>query len=244
MARKTIDSEKIIKLLKEAQGVKTESEQNETEAPKGYSLIKAIREEKEYKSNVNRRDKKSRSILEKDNKTKNASVILPGQMIMFDYFEPKTKDELKYYDAQPVTIFFNVINTPLGRRVLGFNIHYYPPQVRWQIMDRIYVIFKPIYDKSWGKPLEKKIGGINYALLIEQLESQGLAFGVRMYDPSLMARITPIQFKDWSKAALTEGSFKKRTREAIMNYWSQAFGKKKKKKGKGRKPTKEGPKEK
>ena len=228
MARKTIDIEKVIKLLKEARGVKTESEEDRTTAPKDYDLLKAIREEKEYKSNIGRRNSKSRRILEKSNKVGNSASILPGQLIMFDYFEPKTKEELEYYDAQPVTIFFNVIKTPLGQRVLGFNVHYYPPRVRWIIMNRIYEIFKPIYDKSWGEPLSKRISGINYQLLLEQLESQGLTFGVRMYDPKLMARITPIKFRDWSKAALTEGSFKKRTREAIMNYWNNEFGKKKK----------------
>ena len=78
--------------------------------------------------------------------------------------------------------------------------------------------------------MSKKIAGMNYQLLLEQLESQGLTFGVRMYDPKLMAKIIPIKFKDWSKAALTEGVFKKRTRDAIMNYWQNEFGKKNKQK--------------
>lgn len=232
MAKKIINREKILELLREARGVKTESEENRLSAPKDYDLLKAIRTEKEYKSNIGRRNRKSRKVLEESNEIQNSSSILPGQLIMFNYFEPKTKEELEYYDAQPVTIFFNVIQTPLGQRVLGFNIHYYPPRVRWIIMNRIYDIFKPIYDKSWGKPLDKRIGGINYQLLLEQLESQGLTFGVRMYDPKLMTRITPIKFADWSKAALTEGSFKKRTRDMIMNYWRNEFGKKKQQKPK------------
>lgn len=230
MAKQIINREKILELLQEVRGTKTESAKDNTRAPKDYNLLKAIRSEKEYKSNVGRRDRRSRKVLEESNEVKSKGSIIPGQLIMFNYFEPKTKEELEYYDAMPVTIFFNVFKTELGDRVLGFNIHYYPPRIRWQIMNRIYEIFKPIYDKSWGEPMSKKIAGMNYQLLLEQLESQGLTFGVRMYDPKLMAKIIPIKFKDWSKAALTEGVFKKRTRDAIMNYWQNEFGKKNKRK--------------
>ena len=38
-------------------------------------------------------------------------------------------------------------------------------------------------------------------------------------DPKLMDKITPIPTKYWQKAVFTEGRFKKRTREAILNYW-------------------------
>lgn len=234
---KIIDKEKIIKLLEGQKGGKVDP--GDASAPRDFKLIKAIRNEKEYKSNVVRRDRKVRKVLEDSNKVSGQAAVLPGQMIMFDYFEPRTKEELEYYDALPVTIFFNVINTKNGRRVLGFNVHYYPPYIRYQIMDRIFDIFKPIYIDSWSDSLKKKIGGINYQLLLEQLEAEGLAFGVRMYDPGLMGRIKPIPPRDWSKAALTEGKFHKRTREQILNYWKNEFGKnlkkEKNKKQKGKK---------
>ena len=51
---------------------------------------------------------------------------------MFDYFEPATEEDLEYYDAMPCTIFFGIIKTEEGPRVMGFNNHYYPPKIRFK----------------------------------------------------------------------------------------------------------------
>lgn len=187
--------------------------------PNNYRLYESIRQDKLYKSNIGVRDKSARKLLETDLEIKQTSSILPGQLIMFNYFEPATERELKYYDAMPVTIFFNKIKTDDGPRVLGFNIHYYPPRIRYQIMDRIFEIFKPFYQKAWNDPLKKELSYMEYKMLMEQLTKAKLDFGVRMYIPKLMDKITPIPTKYWQKAVFTEGRFKKRTREAILNYW-------------------------
>ena len=188
--------------------------------PKDYSLIKAIREEKLYKNNVGVRDTRVRKWVSENIKPMSKGSIMPGQLIMFNYFEPATKEELEYYDAMPCTIFFNEFKTQDGQpRVLGFNLHYYPPKMRYIVLDRIFSIFKPIYEKSWNDPLHQGMSYIQYKMLLEQLQNQGLDFGVREYIPNLMHSIRPIPPKDWSKAVFTEGRFKKRTREQILNYW-------------------------
>ena len=188
--------------------------------PRDFSLIKAIREEKIYKSNVGVRDTRVRKWVDENIKPMSKGTIMPGQLIMFNYFEPATKEELEYYDAMPCTIFFNEFKTKDGQpRVLGFNLHYYPPKMRYIVIDRIFSIFKPIYEKSWNDPLHKGMSYMQYKMLLEQLQNQGLDFGVREYIPNLMHSIRPIPPKDWSKAVFTEGRFKKRTREQILNYW-------------------------
>ena len=53
------------------------------------------------------------------------------------------------------------------------------------------------------------------------MENAGLGFGVRMYDPKLMYNVTPVPVEFWSKAVLTEGQFKKQTREKILDYWKK-----------------------
>jgi len=187
---------------------------------KNFSLIKAIREEKIYKSNIRVRDYRVRKWVDENIKPMGKGSIMPGQLIMFNYFEPATKEGLEYYDQCPVTIFFNEFKTKEGQtRVLGFNLHYYPPRMRYIVADRIFSIFKPIYEKSWNDPLKKGMSYMQYKMLLEQLQSQGLDFGVREYIPNLMHDIKPIPPKDWQKAVFTEGRFKKRTREQILNYW-------------------------
>lgn len=87
-------------------------------------------------------------------------------------------------------------------------------------MNRILEIFKNIYKQDWNG-VNEEISYFDYHMLVYQLQKAKLDFGVRMYDPNLMTYIRPVPPKFWSKAVLTEGYFKKRTREAIMNYWKQ-----------------------
>lgn len=188
-------------------------------APKDFDMLKAIRSEKIYKYNIKYRDKHARNFVNENYDIKGKPAILPGQLIMFNYFEPKTKEELQYYDAMPCTIFFGIVNTKNGKRVIGFNIHYYPPRIRYQLMNRIYEIFKPMYEKQFNEPLKEEMSYFNYKMLISQLQKAKLDFGIREYIPQLMAKIVPIPVSGWQKAVFTEGHFKKETREQILNYW-------------------------
>lgn len=188
-------------------------------APKDFNLLKAIRKEKEYKSNVKRRDTVIRKYVDENVDTSGRGSVLPGQLIMFNYFEPATKDKLQYYDAMPCTIFFGIVNTKNGKRVIGFNIHYYPPRIRFQLMNRIFEIFRPIYSKNFDKPLDSEMDYFNYKMLISQLQKAKLDFGIREYIPNLMASVKAIPVSMWQKAVFTEGHFRKETREQILNYW-------------------------
>lgn len=188
-------------------------------APKDFDMLKAIRSEKHYKSNVKRRDVASRKYIDENLKTKGRTSVFPGQLVMFNYFEPATEEKLEYYDAMPCTIFFGVVKTKNGPRVIGFNIHYYPPRIRFQLMNRIYEIFKPMYSENFNDPLDDEMPYFNYKMLMDQLQKANLDFGIREYIPNLMAKVVPIPVKDWPKAVLTEGHFRKETRQQILNYW-------------------------
>ena len=147
-------------------------EASPSKPPRDYSLIKDIREEKLYKSNIVKRDTAVRKWVDNNIDTKNKGEIMPGQLIMFNYLEPKTKEELEYYDQLPCTIFFSEFNTKDGEpRVLGFNLHYYPPKIRYMVADRIFSIFKPIYEQSWNSPLNRPMSFMQYKMLLEQLET-------------------------------------------------------------------------
>lgn len=214
-----IDSNSEQKNNEEEKKSKKSSSKKPGKAPKDFNMLKAIRNEKLYKANIKRRDVSARKYIDEEVESEGKSSILPGQLIMFNYFEPVTEDKLEYYDAMPCTIFFGIINTKNGRRVLGFNIHYYPPRIRYQLMNRIYEIFKPIYAKNFDKPLKKEMDHFNYKMLISQLQKASLDFGIREYIPGLMGDIKPIPASEWPKAVFTEGHFRKETREQILNYW-------------------------
>lgn len=201
------------------------SKRKANKAPKDFDMLKAIRAEKDYKSNIKRRDVNSRKFIDENYDIKGKPAILPGQLIMFNYFEPATKEQLEYYDAMPCTIFFGIVKTKNGPRVIGFNIHYYPPRIRFQLMNRIYEIFKPEYSKHFNTPLSEEMSYFNYKMLISQLQKAKLDFGIREYIPNLMASIVPVPVSAWPKAVLTEGHFRKETRQQILNYWkNKAIG--------------------
>lgn len=182
-----------------------------------FTILKDIKSSPMYgKTN---RDPFARQIIESNCQQAPRNRIVPGQLVLFEYFDPKTKSKLEYYDASPCTIFFGVFRSKQGRRILGFNIHYYPPKIRYSIMDKIFKIYRPVYTKYFTTGTTKEIDAFDYAYLISALKKNGLDFGVREYIPSLIGKTWMIPPNQWQVAVFTEGWFKKQTRAAIMKYW-------------------------
>lgn len=56
-----------------------------------------------------------------------------GSMYMY-FYDPKTKEDLPYYDRFPLVFVVEMYNDGF----LGINLHYLPPQLRAQLMDALY----------------------------------------------------------------------------------------------------------
>lgn len=196
--------------------------------PSQYDLLKAIRGKKQgdikgekslYHSNFAKRDIKARQWIAENLEMGNKTQIFPGQMLIFDYAQPKLEEQLEYYDAGPCTIFFGLFQSQEGPRVIGWNLHYYPTRVRFRMIGRLFELFKKDYLKAWNEPLTHQLTGFDYKRIIRLLKSANLDFGIREYIPELMHNITPIPPSAFQKAVYTEGRFMKETRENIMRYW-------------------------
>lgn len=184
-----------------------------------YKMIDDIKKSPLYgKTN---RDEPARQYITEHAKVQPKNAINPGQLIMFKYFTPKHEEELEYYDAAPCTIFFGTFNSKEGKRVLGFNIHYYPPKMRYQIMDKIFELYRPVYTKYFAEGNRKEIDAFDYQMLVKQLQRANLAFGVREYIPSLIGEPVMVPANMWQVAVFTEGWFKKKTRQQIMKFWEK-----------------------
>lgn len=182
-----------------------------------YTLLEDIKSSPMY-GKVNR-DPFARQVIDANCQQTPRNRIVPGQLVLFEYFEPKTKNKLEYYDASPCTIFFGVFRSKQGRRILGFNIHYYPPKIRYAIMNKIFNIYRPVYTKYFTTGTTKEIDAFDYSYLISALKRNGLEFGVREYIPTLIGKTWMIPPNQWQVAVFTEGWFKKQTRTQIMKYW-------------------------
>lgn len=213
----------IKKLITEAKARLEKKEQDKkSKFPKNFDMLAYIKEDRLYKlEKISDKNQQARQYINKNCKRARKDSIYIGQMIMFEYFQPITKEQLEYYDAKPCTIFFGIRNTENGSRVLGFNIHYLPPETRYVVVDKIFSMFKSAYKEAWNNPLNKSISKYDYSDIIYNIQQAKLDWCIRMYDPNLMKMIIPLPVNLWTKAVFTEGKFYKKSRDFILSLWNK-----------------------
>ena len=149
--------------------------------------------------------------------------LLPGQVVLFHYAEPKFKEELEYYDRTPFTLFLGITRTKDGNiREVGLNLHYYPPFARARILNHIYEVFKPYFDKNFNDVTGKPNTFISYDRLKHLMRTNlKIAFGIKMYIPVLRQASWVIPTRLLSTAMYTEGHFSKASLQQIFHFWRQ-----------------------
>lgn len=149
--------------------------------------------------------------------------LLPGQVVLFHYAEPKYKEELEYYDRTPFTLFLGITRTNDGNiREVGLNLHYYPPFSRARILTHTYNVFKPYFDKNFNEVTGKPNTFISYDRLKHLMKANlKIAFGIKMYIPVLRQASWLIPTRLLSTAMYTEGHFSKATLQQIFHFWRQ-----------------------
>lgn len=149
--------------------------------------------------------------------------LLPGQVVLFHYAEPKFKEELEYYDRTPFTLFLGITRTKDGNiREVGLNLHYYPPFARARILNHTYEVFKPYFDKNFNDVTGKPNTFISYDRLKHLMRTNlKIAFGIKMYIPVLRQASWVIPTRLLSTAIFTEGHFSKASLQQIFHFWRQ-----------------------
>ena len=160
-------------------------------------------------------------IMENQNIT--AKYLLPGQVCMFSYNDPKTKDELEYWDKTPLTLFFGAFRTKNGDiREIGLNLHYYPPFTRRKILVKVYETFKSYFQKCFNHPQHKPNMLMDYQTLKHLIgRDSKIAFGVKEYVPMLRGITYVIPTKMLPIAFYTEGHFSRATIMQVQQFWRQ-----------------------
>lgn len=185
-----------------------------------YDPIDNINSHPLSKRSVNERSKYAYSIIMK-NTDASSKYILPGQLSIFGYQEPKFKEELAYYDATPFVLMFGIFRTNNGDiREIGLNLHYYPPFCRIQILETVYNKFKPYFNKFFNDKPNKPNSIMSYNALKHIIrKDKNIAFGVKEYIPVLRGKTFVIPTRFLATAALTEGHFSKATLHQIYHFW-------------------------
>ena len=157
------------------------------------------------------------------NAKKTTKYMLPGNMYMFFYHDPKYAVELEYYDRTPLILSLGITRTKDNViREVGMNLHFYPPFARERILNHTYQVFKPWFDKQFNDPQHKVSHFISYERLKHLMNrNMKLAFGIRMYIPILRGATYQLPTRLLPVAYYTEGHFSKATMVQIFRFWRQ-----------------------
>ena len=146
--------------------------------------------------------------------------LIPGQIVVFNYAQPKFKEELEYYDATPMVIFCGIGRTKEGNiRETGLNLHYFPPYTRARVLQIVYDAFKPYWEKQFNKPSKSPNMAVDYEALKSLLSFKHMQWALRMYIPVLRGNSYLIPTRLLATAFYTEGHFSKATKNQVHKYW-------------------------
>lgn len=189
---------------------------------KYFKIDEAINNHPLAKRPTNIRSKMAYQSLLKSNKP-TKKYLLPGQIVLFHYSQPKFKEELEYYDATPLTLFCGITRTDNGDiREIGINLHYYPPFTRVRIINAVYEHFKPFFDKNFNEVTGKPNTWISYSAVKRLAKSSSkIGFGVKMYIPVLRGASYVLPTRHIPTACFTEGHFSNATLQQIFHFWRQ-----------------------
>lgn len=184
-----------------------------------FNIEKALKNHPLSKKSTNLRSKLAyKEIMENVNVS--PRYMLPGMFAVFGYKEPKTKEQLEYYDATPAVIFFGITRTKTSAiREIGFNLHYFPPYIRGKIIAIVFNTFRQYYIKYFNEVPERPNRMINYVVLKRLLDRYKIGFGLRMYIPVLRGKTYIIPSRLVSTMAFTEGHFNGATLASIRRKW-------------------------
>lgn len=149
--------------------------------------------------------------------------LLPGQLVVFEYLTPKYKDELEFYDKTPMTLFVGCVRTQAGLiREIGVNFHMFPPHTRVNMMNKAYEAFKPYFNKYFNEASTKPNTVISWQALKHIMKTnQKLAFGIKMYIPTLRSKSFLIPTRLIPTALYTEGHMAKKTMQEVFRFWRE-----------------------
>ena len=151
-----------------------------------------------------------------NSKTQNEAKITrtrfqPGKIYVFKY-DPKYKDELPWFDRNPVVLAIEHVNN----NDFGINLNLLPVPFKEKLMDELFTKMRIKFDKKntenskGADALKEKPLRITYDGIKAYLEKYGYDFALRQYIPSRKRDQAVVSYSKWPEIALCDFmSFKK-----------------------------------
>lgn len=161
-------------------------------------------------------------------------LLRQGFLYTFNYDTPKYESVLDYFDTQPLVISFGYVETSLGKRDIGINLHLYPPRIRRIIMYKVFDIYRNLYKGQLFAKNPKEIP-VKWIDLKKPLEKYGIAFGIRMYISELRTNTIQFLYEHWASAIyLPSKRIAKKTQTELEALWAEFVKNQKKTNGPGK----------
>lgn len=144
-----------------------------------------------------------------DNIAHQTKNIVPGQMVQF-FYDPKTKDDLPYYDTFPLLLPFAADDT----HFTGLNLHYLPPVTRAILLSKL---MEYVSDDRLGPKAKIKV---SWQILKNASEYPEVAPCVKQYLFSkVKSSYVVIPPKEWEYVIwLPLEKFKKASNETVWSH--------------------------
>jgi len=127
-------------------------------------------------------------------------IMESGKLYYFNYPNPKHKDTLEFYDAEPLVLCLGHYVSRVGDIIeIGINLHHLPIKVRRQVLTKVFEMFSRKYKGQLYRSTQKSVE-IQWQGLAKPLLPYGAAFAFRSYHPKRRNECIEFKYEDWDKA--------------------------------------------
>lgn len=146
----------------------------------------------------------------------------PGRLYIFMYTDPKHKDFLSYFDANPIVVAMGSYISQEGQVVeMGINLHHLPLKVRILVLCKIFEAFASKYQGEMYRAEQRHID-MTWQQVGALVQQYGAAFAFRSYLPQLRTGTICFKYEDWYKAIfIPSARYEKTTVERLYQMYVQ-----------------------
>jgi len=146
--------------------------------------------------------------------TQMTNRLYVGGMYMFRY-DPKTKEQLKYYDTFPLVLPFN----ETAKGFMGINVHYLPYPARFELLGNLAKL-------QTVQLQEDKRVRVSWSVLSNFAGKRFVRPCVKQYlSKHVESRFLKLQYEDWTTAALLPVErFKKEDKRTVWRDSRKQYG--------------------
>lgn len=144
-----------------------------------------------------------------------------GSLVIFDYNDPLTKDELEYWDKNPLVLVVEpYIKKDDVIRVQGINLHLLPPDIRGIVLYQAWYLYKEAYTAMMFTDKDSVQVNLEWSKIKDRLAKYGAGFAFRRYAISKQENIMEFNYEDWTKAVyLPSREYHKTNVEKLQSMW-------------------------